>query len=224
MIEKYINTLDTSKSALVRSLSAIQKRAERRTDICDHLETIFLECLGIRSRLIVELGSGDGESTFVLERIAKLWKAKLVSVDIEDREEVSFYQDRIFVLEDDITFAVKFNDWCGRHHIEPQIDILFIDTSHLFDHTVQEINAWFPFLAPRSKVLFHDTNLKEIFVRQDGSTGQGWNNERGVIRAIEKHFLQPFDEEQDFAMNIEGWQIRHIAHCNGLMIMDRYGK
>ncbi|MDP3096651.1 MAG: class I SAM-dependent methyltransferase [Syntrophales bacterium] len=224
MIEKYINTLDTSKAALVRSLSAIQKRAKRKTDICDHLETIFFECLGIRSRLIVELGSGDGESTFVLERIAKLWKAKLVSVDIEDREEVSFYQDRIFVLEDDITFVGKFRNWCGQHHIEPKIDILFIDTSHLFDHTVQEINAWFPFLAPRSKVLFHDTNLKEIFLRKDGSTGQGWNNERGVIRAIEKYFSRPFKEDENFITIIDGWQIRHIAHCNGLMIMDRYDK
>jgi len=224
MIEKYINTLDTSKAALARSLSAIQKRAKRRTDICDHLETIFFECLGIQARLIVELGSGDGESTFVLERIAKLWKAKLVSVDIEDRKEVSFYKDRIFVLEDDITFAGKFGNWCGEHHIEPKIDILFIDTSHLFDHTVQEIHAWFPFLAPRSKVLFHDTNLKEIFVRKDGSTGQGWNNERGVIRAVEKYFSRPFKEDENFITMINGWQIRHIAHCNGLMMMDRYGE
>ncbi|MFH1081399.1 MAG: class I SAM-dependent methyltransferase [Pseudomonadota bacterium] len=223
-MQRFLNTLDTSNAALVKSLAAIQVRAKRRTDICDHLETLFLDTLGIRSRLIVELGSGDGESTFVLERIAKLWKAKLVSVDIEDRRNVSSYRDRLFVHRDDVAFAKEFEDWCRRHHLEPVIDILFIDTSHVFEHTVQEIHAWCPFLAPRCKVIFHDTNLKEIFVRKDGSAGRGWNNERGVIRAIEKHFSQSFDEAQDFMMTIGDWQIRHIACCNGLMILDRYGE
>jgi hypothetical protein len=31
---------------------------------------------------------GDGESTFVLESVAKLWNAKLVSVDIADCKKI----------------------------------------------------------------------------------------------------------------------------------------
>lgn len=72
-----------------------------------------MECLGIEARLIVELGSGDGESTFVLERVAKLWDGALVSVDIEDREEVGTYPKRHFVKSDDISFAALFPARCA---------------------------------------------------------------------------------------------------------------
>jgi cephalosporin hydroxylase len=213
---------DTPKGTLVSSLEAVRHRALKRTDICDHLETLFIECLGIRTGLVVELGSGDGESTCVLERIAKLWDAPLVSVDIEDRAEVGSYRHRWFVKSDDIAFASEFPAWCAAQGLPAKIDILFIDTSHLYDHTRAEIDAWFPYLNSRCKVIFHDTHLIEIFTRKDGTTGKGWNNNRGVIRALEDYFETAFDEAKDFVMENKGWLIRHWCNCNGLMIMDRY--
>jgi cephalosporin hydroxylase len=101
------------------------------------------------------------------------------------------------------------------------IDILFVDTSHLYDHTVAEIRAWFPYLASRCKVFFHDTNMSEVFVRKDGSTGKGWDNQRGVIRAIEEHLDINFNEKMDFALEHRGWFIRHYTICNDFMIMER---
>ena len=223
-LERSLLLLSAPEGTLAKTLKAVQKRSARETDICDHLETIFLECLNMQPRLIVELGVGDGESTFVLERVARLWKAKLISVDIADCKKVSSYRQRIFVQRDDIEFAHQFSDFCKVNNMDHRIDILFIDTSHLYDHTFQEIRCWFPFLASRSKVIFHDTNMKEVFHRKNGSTGCGWNNERGVIRAIEEYFNRPFNEETNFAEIGEGWFVRHYAHCNGLMIMERYGK
>jgi cephalosporin hydroxylase len=223
-LERSLLLFSTLEGALTKELEAVRKRSAREMDICDHLETIFLECLNMQLGLIVELGVGDGESTFVLERVARLWKAKLISVDIADCRKVSSYHQRIFVQKDDIEFAQQFNNFCKVNNMDSQIDILFIDTSHLYDHTVQEIRSWFPFLASRSNVIFHDTNMKEVFHRKNGSTGRGWNNERGVIRAIEGYFSRPFNEEADFAEIVDGWFMRHYAHCNGLMIMERYGK
>lgn len=212
-----------SSKALKKIINNVRGRTQKKkTDISDHLETLFVESLNIESRLIVELGVGDGESTYVLERIANLWGAKLVSVDIEDRREVSSFKDRTFVQKDDIAFAAEFTNWCKQRNIEPLIDILFIDTSHLYDHTVAEINSWFPFLAKRAKVFFHDTNMSEVFVRKDGSTGKGWDNQRGVIRAIEEHLEVKFDEKKDFVLMHRGWFIRHFTICNGFMVMDRY--
>jgi cephalosporin hydroxylase len=211
-----------SGKALKRYLGDIQNRAMvRKTDISDHLAMLFTESLNIESKLIVELGVGDGESTFVLERVANLWGAKLVSVDIDDRAEVSSFKDRIFVQSDDISFAAEFPDWCRRRGFDPAIDILFIDTSHLYDHTVAEIRSWFPYLASRCKVFFHDTNMSEVFVRKDGSTGKGWDNQRGVIRAIEEHLDTTFNEKVDFALEHRGWFIRHYTICNGFMILER---
>ena len=219
-----MSLLEINKDSLSRTLEAIRQRSQRQTDICDHLETLFLECLNLPSKLIVELGVGVGESTFVLENVARLWNARLVSVDIADCKKVLSYYKRDFVQMDDIAFAREFPHFCEVHNIEPMIDILFIDTSHLYDHTVQEIQSWFPFLSAHTKVIFHDTNMKEIFHRKDGSTGRGWNNERGVIRAIEEYFNRNFNEETDFIEIIDGWFIQHYAHCNGLMILERYGK
>jgi cephalosporin hydroxylase len=212
-----------SSKALKKIINNVRGRTQKKkTDISDHLETLFVESLNIESRLIVELGVGDGESTYVLERIANLWGAKLVSVDIEDRREVSSFKDRTFVQKDDIAFAAEFTNWCKQRNIEPLIDILFIDTSHLYDHTVAEIRAWFPYLSKRAKVFFHDTNMSEVFVRNNGSTGKGWDNQRGVIRAIEEYLDVKFDEKKDFVLMHKGWFIRHFTICNGFMVMDKY--
>ena len=107
--------LEINKDSLSKTLGAIRQRSQRQTDICDHLETLFIECLNLPSRLIVELGVGDGESTFVLENVARLWNAKLVSVDIADCKKVSSYRQRIFVQMDDIAFAREFKHVCEVH-------------------------------------------------------------------------------------------------------------
>jgi cephalosporin hydroxylase len=211
----------TPAGALRKALEEVRLRAARPTDICDHLETLFLLCLDRELRLIVELGVGDGESSFVFERAAKLWDATLISVDIEDREGVSTYGKRLFFHGDDVALGEGFPAWCAGRGISPQIDLLFIDTSHLYEHTVAEIRAWLPHLGPAGRVIFHDTNMKETFLRRDGSVGVGWDNARGVIRALEEHVGQSFPEEEDFTRIIPGWLVRHRADCNGLTVLDR---
>src|SRR5262249_8225440 len=110
------------------------------SDISDHLPTIFSEAVALHPRLIVELGVRGGESRFALERVARVTGSALVSVDIDDctsvcNESPGWY----FVKSDDIEFAQTFPEWCAQREIEPRIDVLFIDTSHIFEHTVSEI-------------------------------------------------------------------------------------
>jgi cephalosporin hydroxylase len=204
-------------------LDEIKRRSQARTDISDHLVTMFVESLAQKPRLIVELGVRGGESTFVLERVAKLCGSKLVSVDIEDCSFVSSYEQRTFVKSDDITFARRFAKYCVEIDARSQIDILFIDTSHLFDHTVREIEQWFPFLSTEAVVFFHDTNLRQIYRRKDGSLGVGWDNQRGVIAAIEKFLGTSLDETEDFVCAADGWLIRHYASCAGFTVLKRLG-
>ena len=202
-------------------LEEVRLRARRRTDISDHLSLLFAAALAARPRLIVELGVRGGDSTFVFERVARLSNATLVSCDIDDCSRVSNYERWHFVREDDIAFAARFGAWCQDHAIEPSIDVLFIDTSHLYEHTKQEIASWFPFLSPTARVFFHDTNLKPVYFRRDGSMGLGWQNERGVIRAIEEHFGVSLPEKRDFIDARDGWLIRHYANCSGLTVLSR---
>jgi hypothetical protein len=201
-------------------LNEILSRAGLRTDISDHLPTLFTESLSLRPRLIVELGVRGGESTFVFQRVARLSGARCVSVDVEDSSHLGQSSQLLFVQRDDIEFATKFPEWCRQNALPTEIDILFIDTSHFFEHTVQEIEHWFPFLAPRAKAIFHDTNQRRIYFRKDGSMGVAWSN-RGVIAALERYFNKTFNEKEDFLDLVNGWLITHYAKCNGLTILTR---
>src|SRR5579871_1351254 len=168
----------------LQEMMQIEERRRLDTDISDHLPTLFAETINARPRLIVELGVRGGDSTFVLERAARFCQAKLISVDINDCRGVSDWSEWLFVQSDDIAFAARFTTFCRQHNIEPAIDVLFIDTSHLYDHTVQELAAWLPLLTDSGKVLFHDTNQHRLGRRKDGRLMAGIDN-RGVIAALE---------------------------------------
>jgi len=196
-------------------------RAVERTDINEHLVTIFNEGVASKPQVIVELGVRSGESTFILERVAKQCDSILISVDLDSCINASQWKKWFFVQQDDIAFAKEFPNFCSKNNIEGKIDLLFIDTSHLYEHTVQEIESWFPLLSENFKVIFHDTNLRDVFYRKDGSMGLAWDNERGVIRAIEEYYNTSFDEKKDFTTTINGVQIKHYSNCCGLTILEK---
>ena len=205
-----------------RELDEIRRHSLIRTDISDHLETLYEESLSVNPKLIVELGVGPGHSTFVFERVAKICGARLVSVDLaEGKKSASSWSDWIFVNKNDIEFAKEFSQWAKGRGIEPAIDILFIDTSHKYEHTLQEIEGWFPYLSRKAKVFFHDTNVRPIYRRRDGTIGLAYDIKRGVIRALETYFGKSFNEKRDFTDFCNGWSIRHYSLCNGLTILTR---
>lgn len=219
------NRLHTSgrpvKYSELPALRDIEVRAETPTDISDHLVTMFHEALTVYPRLIVELGVRGGESTFVFERVCRLCGSSIISVDIENCLQASGYEKWNFVQSDDIRFAGEFTEFCAAKGVEPVIDVLFIDTSHEYAHTVEEIRSWFPFLAARGKVLFHDTNLQPMGRRRDGRLLRGMDNHRNVIRAIEEFLGVSLDESQDFIRVYGNWLVKHSAFCNGLTILER---
>jgi cephalosporin hydroxylase len=201
--------------------NAIRSRSVLRTDISDHLESIYLETLVGRPQLIVELGTRGGESTQALQAAAEQVGATMVSIDIDDCSEVCSYAHWHFVHDDDIHFAGIFGKWCKQKDLRPQIDVLFVDTSHQYEHTVAEISHWFPLLSPKCKVMFHDTNMACIYSRRDGSFGPGWDNQRGVIRAIEEFLGTRIKETRAFETSVNGWRVRHVPYCNGFTVLER---
>ena len=182
VIDRYIRVANSLKSSPhevahksgMSEFDEILSIAERSSDIGDHLPTIFIEAYKRSPDLIVELGVRGGASTSALERAARLCDSMLVSVDIDEPTFESMYERRRFVREDDITFGNEFATWCNGAGIKPTIDVLFIDTSHEYGHTVQEIETWFRYLADNSIVLFHDTNMREVYHRNNGELRHGW--------------------------------------------------
>lgn len=202
-------------------LREIQKIAYIPNDINEHLELIFAETLAVRPALIVEMGVRGGTTTLVFEKVASLCQASIVSVDLDDCSSVCDYDKWHFFRGDDVRFAGDFDAFCREHNIRNAVDVLYIDTSHYYEHTVQEIAAWFPLLAPNAKVLFHDTNMKLMGPRKDGCFEVAWDNHRGVIRAIEEYLSVQIDETREWTDYAGGWLIRHYPNCNGLTILHR---
>jgi cephalosporin hydroxylase len=196
-------------------------RFNRDNDIVDHLPTLAFECNAASPKLIVELGTRGGISTQTLIACAKARGATMVSVDIDDCSHVAQYEKWTFVHSDDLAFAKRFSDWCRANGLESKIDFLFIDTSHMYDHTVAEIAAWFPYLAARSRVAFHDTNLSYIYRMRNGRRVAGRSIHRAVLRAIEEYLEIRINERRAAVLYKNGWRITHDPHCSGMTILEK---
>lgn len=212
--------------ALVPGLERFYGGQPEVGDISDHLPALYHETVAARPRLIVELGTRGGESTRTFLAAAVRTGARMLSVDIDPCTVPGLPEEArrlwTFVQSDDIAFGEqRFTGWCRDNGLAPEIDVLFIDTSHLYEHTVAELRVWLPYLAPRGVAIFHDTNLDHVCERYDGAFHVGWNNERGVIRAIEDLVGRPLDERRPFVAEAGGWLIGHTPTCNGLTTMRR---
>ncbi len=199
-----------------------------KSDISDHLGTIFAEAVTTRPKLIVELGTRGGESTRVLIAAAALCNASMLSVDLDPAPplDVPGIERWSFVRSDDVEFGSNpggFRDWCRQHGHAPRADVIYIDTSHLYAHTCRELAVWHEHLAPAGALIFHDTNMgRGVFSRLDGTvSASGFDNERGVIRAIEEFLGRSYDERTFFTDVVRGYLVTHRPNCSGLTVLRR---
>ena len=208
---------------------ALGPAATAKSDIHDHLATIFAEAVAARPRLIIELGTRDGMSTRALLAAGEIAGAHVLSIDIADCAQLDlpqrFRARWSFVRADDVAFAGEpFAAFCAARGQAALADVIFVDTSHLYEHTRAEIAAWAPRLAPAGTMMFHDTNMADGWFRKlDAKAERGWDNRRGVIRAIEELVGRRYDEATYFADVASGYEIRHVPWSNGLTIMRRHG-
>ena len=70
--------------------------------------------------------------------------------------------------------------------------------------------------------MFHDTHMGAGWYRRlDGIVSRGWNNERGVIRAIEAHLGRRYDETSFFSDVVGGFAVRHVPWSSGFTVLRR---
>ena len=206
------------------NLRNVQLMSLKPTDISDHLETIYRAVVEQqpKPRLIIELGVGTGQSSKVFGYVNREIGSTSIGVDILELKPPVEYDcfNGYYMQMDDITL--------GKHLgfiTKNKIDVLMIDSSHLYDHTVQELKTYDPLLSDECMLILHDTNLAETFHRRDGSVGRGWNNQRGVVRALQEYLQYAFDEDvahdAEFDVGCWHWRIHHDPVCNGLTICWR---
>ncbi|EMA54578.1 class I SAM-dependent methyltransferase [Halococcus thailandensis] len=205
-----------------REFRAVRRHSQEPTDISDHLERLFVEAMQASPDTIVECGVRSGESTFVFERVARLTDADVVSVDIEATSYTTDYDGWQFVNADDVDFAAAFEGWCDENDVDSSIDVLFVDTSHRYEHTLAEIEAWFPHLSENAVVFFHDTNMQRFYRRKDRTRGLSPIADRGVIRAIEDHFDCDLDETESFVTVLDDFVFEQYPYCSGLAVLRKF--
>lgn len=138
---------------------SIQQQYERHctvwSDIVEHLPTLHDHVVATNAQAVVELGVRSGNSTSALLAGVAETGGHLWSVDIRLMPAGSFAplkqaagESWTFILGDDMQVADK---------LPGQIDILFIDSSHHYDHTLAELRLY----GPRADlILLHDTELE----------------------------------------------------------------
>ena len=162
-------------------------------DINEHLDTLLKYANDPDVKTIVELGVNEGVSTtaFLMSdkkfhnvdvHIEKTF-AQLLEMCKNENREINF------VLADDLTIEI------------PECDLLFIDTNHIYDHLIKELNLH----AEKSSkyIIMHDTYTFGINGIVPGS--------KGLMIAI-----------NEFLESNKNWRIKeHFINNNGLTVLER---
>ena len=160
-------------------MSAVQQDYRTRATI-DHDIWQQMPVLYAWARLpgarIIELGVRGGNSTSAFLAGIERSGGELWSVDIEEPEVPAHWRDltrwHLLVADDQSQEAVAF---CPDN-----VDVLFIDTSHFYEHTLTELRLYVGKVKPGGVVLLHDTDKREwpdvsrALNDYCGSTGLDW--------------------------------------------------
>lgn len=121
------------------------------SDIYLHLPRMVDLVLATRAQHVVELGTRTGVSTVAWLYGLEQTGGRLTSVDIDAKPEIGDHDAWTFIRGDDCSAEVL-------EQLEPA-DIVFIDTSHLYDHTVRELDLYRHVVKPGGVICLHDTEL-----------------------------------------------------------------
>ena len=195
--------------------------SEYESDISDHLNLLNLFLELSQPSVIVELGTRGGESTRVFTHYTSNGYCKGYGVDLSAKP--NWLTDTMnwkHFVSDDCVLGNKIkeeNKWPDGAPFTT-IDLLFIDTSHEYEHTLRELAVWTSLVKPGGWILFHDTNLSGTATRRlSGGMNYGWDNSRGVTRAIEEFFQIQISEKEHYSSKLNGKAdfIFHIPWNNG---------
>ena len=200
--------------------------ANPKSDISEHLNLLYFYLHSAKPRNILELGTRGGESTKVLEKYCREMNIVGKSFDLDAAPDwLMNSKNWKHFVGDDIHLGATLTStqmWPDGSEFT-QLDFIFLDTSHEYSHTKEELEIYIPLLKNGiGAIAFHDTNLTSSpTIRLDGTVGFGWDNKRGVARAIEEYFGFKFVEESLQVQSISNGEFLfyHQPWCNGFSVL-----
>ncbi len=167
-----------------------QKACANPSDIYQHLPRFVALVEQLDATNVIELGTRSGVST-IAWLYALEGRGRLTSVDIDPVPPIGEYEHWTFIQGDDMDPAVQAQ-------LAPA-DIVFIDTSHLYDHTIAELNAYLPLVKPGGRIVCHDTQLR----RPDGSPPEPIFPVRtAILEFVAEHGLDWFEYQDCYGLGV----------------------
>jgi len=141
------------------------------SDIAEQMPLLYAAARGYARPVIAELGTRTGQSTAALLAGASASGGHVWSVDCGPVTVPSWWITTglwSFLPADDLS------DEAARW-LPAELDILFIDTSHLYERTLDELHWYAPRVRPGGTVFCHDPELRrDDPVMDDPVTGDQW--------------------------------------------------
>ena len=164
------------------------------SDIFQHLPTLVGLVHDHNAQHVIELGTRTGVSTVAWLYGLEQTGGRLTSVDLDAKPPIGDHDAWTFIQGDDTHPGISGS-------LEPA-EIVFIDTSHLFTHTLQELNIYRWLVRPGGVLVLHDTELPI-------PEGHPLNAPRFPVRRAVEQFVA----ETGFA-----WH--NYPECNGLGVIE----
>lgn len=170
-------TFDPARRAIVSTTrDGYLDRCSRWSDIREYLPFLYDTARSYDRVRVLELGSRKGNSTLAFLAAAEetgghVWSGDIdnVVLDPEGLQPWFPHGRWTFTCGDDMDPAVQAR-------FPAQVDVFFLDTSHEYEHTLAELRAYMPRVAPGGVALFHDTNII-------GWPGYAWDSSVPPVRA-----------------------------------------
>jgi predicted O-methyltransferase YrrM len=191
--------------------------ASNNSDIAEHLSNLYNVCLAKMPDSVLELGTRGGESTRVLVEYCERFDKKGFSIDLDSQPDWLAGKKWNHFSGDDIGIGQKIvgnQKWPDGTEFAP-LDLIFLDSSHEYKHTLEELALYWPLIAPHGVLVLHDTNLTEKITRKlSGEVNIGWDNSAGVSRALQEFFGFEIDwnELTSFSGKDKNFDFRGIVH------------
>jgi cephalosporin hydroxylase len=170
-------TFDPASGKVVTTLhDALADRLSKWSDIQEYLPFLYEQARSRPGCRVLELGARRGNSTLAFLAGCTESGGHVWSCDIDD---VRRFPDGIgpFAASPRWTFVHGSDmDPAVQARLPDQVDVWFLDTSHEYEHTLAELRAYMPRLAPGGVALFHDTNL-------NGWPGYRWDSATPPVAA-----------------------------------------
>ncbi len=138
-------------------------------------------------RTVVELGTRFGESTMAFVAAVSDVGGHVYSVDIHDQRDHRLFNAALLNHEGDNLTFIRGDSLLVVQLWELPIDHLFIDTTHQYAQSINELNQWGKYVKPGGIISLHDTSAGNP---PEGITGP-WqlNGFPGLRQAIREYMV-----------------------------------